>query len=66
MHFIYYVIFYIFMLSLSYLPRMYVHNNHCHRVTAHFRLSLLLLLLLLLYLTAYGPSPGGGGYNSCI
>ena len=23
---------------------MYMHNNHCHRVTAHFQLNILLLL----------------------
>ena len=27
---------------------MYMHNNHCHRVTAHLQLNILLLLLLLL------------------
>jgi hypothetical protein len=27
---------------------MYMHNNHCHWVTAHLQLNLLLLLLLLL------------------
>jgi hypothetical protein len=27
---------------------MYVHNNHCHRATAHLQLNILLLLLLLL------------------
>ena len=26
----------------------YMHNNHCHRVTAHLQLNILLLLLLLL------------------
>ena len=26
---------------------MYMHNNHCHRVTAHLHLNILLLLLLL-------------------
>jgi len=29
---------------------MYMHNNHCHRVTAHLQLNILLLLLLLLLL----------------
>ena len=27
---------------------MYMHNNHCHGVTAHLQLNILLLLLLLL------------------
>jgi hypothetical protein len=29
---------------------MYMHYNHCHRVTAHLQLNILLLLLLLLFL----------------
>ena len=29
---------------------MYMHNNHCHRATAHLQLNVLLLLLLLLLL----------------
>ena len=33
------------MLSLFHIYVM--HNNHCHRVTAHLQLNLLLLLLLL-------------------
>ena len=28
-----------------------MHNNHCHRVTAHLQSNILLLLLLLLYNT---------------
>ena len=28
---------------------MYMHYNHCHRVTAHLQLNILLLLLLLLF-----------------
>ena len=30
-----------------------MHNNHCHRVTAHLQLNILLLLLLLLLLMIY-------------
>jgi len=33
-----------------YITFTYMHNNHCHRVTAHLQLKLLLLLLLLLLL----------------
>jgi hypothetical protein len=32
---------------------MYMHNNHCHRVTAHLQLNILLLLLLFLYYYYY-------------
>ena len=34
--------YFAFMLSLIF---MYMHNNHCHRVTAHLQLNILLLLL---------------------
>jgi len=32
----------------SYFIFMYMHNNHCHRVTAHLQLNNLLLLLTLI------------------
>ena len=41
--------YFIFMLSLFRIF-MYMHSNHCHRVTAHLQLNILLLLLLLLLL----------------
>ena len=35
---------------------MYMHNNYCHRVTAHLQLNILLLLLLLLLLSSSSSS----------
>jgi len=34
---------------LSLFAFMYMHNNHCHRVTAHLQSNLLLLLLFYCY-----------------
>jgi hypothetical protein len=50
-----------------YFAFMYVHNNHCHRVSTHLQLNKLLLALLQFYyyyyyyyyLTAVGLTPGG-------
>jgi len=40
-----------FIFMLSYFVLMYMHNNHCLRVTAHLQLNILLLNVLLLVLS---------------
>ena len=49
----------------SYFTFMYMHNNHCHRVTANLQLNILLLLLLLLLLSSSSSSSSSSGEQTC-
>jgi hypothetical protein len=36
------------------------------KLDSYVYIIIIIIIIIIIYLTAYGPSPGGSGYNTCI